>query len=229
MSLSLKPNHASVKAYYETLHEHGQLHFDHEGAVRRAFGDLLATCGKRSKPPLTLVTEYPIDRIRIRIDGALVSPDNLVHGLWEAKDEDDDLPKEARQKLDKGYPADNILFQSPKRIILYQSRVRVRDEDISKPEALVDVVNQFFNYKAPHIKEWEDAVEEFSVRIPELAAAVKTTIENERKRNPSFVRAFDDFYALFGWLSSVFPQMHRLPNAEHCGIDRAQNARLAKG
>src|SRR5438270_2684524 len=161
MSLSLKPNHASIKAYYETLHEHGQLHLEHEGAVRRAFGDLLAKCGKRSKPPLTLVTEYPIDRLRIRVDGALVSPDNLVHGLWEAKDEDDDLPKEAKQKLEKGYPADNILFQSPTRIILYQSRVRVRDEDISTPEKLVDVVNQFFAYKAPHIKEWEDAVEEF--------------------------------------------------------------------
>jgi predicted helicase len=72
----------------------------------------------------------------------------------------------------------------------------VRDENITKPETLVDVINQFFNYKAPHIKEWEDAVEEFSVRIPELAAAVKTTIDNERKRNPSFVHAFDDFYAL---------------------------------
>jgi hypothetical protein len=49
MSLALKPNHASVKAYYDTLHEHGQLHFEHEGAVRRAFGDLLAICGKRVK------------------------------------------------------------------------------------------------------------------------------------------------------------------------------------
>ena len=92
MSLSLKPNHASDKAYYETLHEHGQVHFDHECAVRRAFGDLLATSGRLTKPPLTLVTEYPIDRVRIRIDGALISPDNLVHGLWEAKDEDDDPP-----------------------------------------------------------------------------------------------------------------------------------------
>jgi hypothetical protein len=41
MSLALKPNHASVKAYYDTLHEHGQLHFEHEGAVRRAFGAFL--------------------------------------------------------------------------------------------------------------------------------------------------------------------------------------------
>jgi hypothetical protein len=37
MSLALKPTHATVKAYYETLHQYGQLHIDHEGAVRSAF------------------------------------------------------------------------------------------------------------------------------------------------------------------------------------------------
>src|SRR5438445_6472576 len=37
MSLSLKPTHATVKAYYETLHQFGQLYIDHEGAVRSAF------------------------------------------------------------------------------------------------------------------------------------------------------------------------------------------------
>lgn len=31
MSLALKPTHASVKAYYETLHQLGQLYIDHEG------------------------------------------------------------------------------------------------------------------------------------------------------------------------------------------------------
>jgi hypothetical protein len=47
MSLSLKPNHASVKAYYETLHQFGQLYIDHEGAVRSAFCDsLLDVIGK---------------------------------------------------------------------------------------------------------------------------------------------------------------------------------------
>jgi predicted helicase len=37
ISLSLKPAHTAVKAYYETLHQFGQLHIDHEGAVRSAF------------------------------------------------------------------------------------------------------------------------------------------------------------------------------------------------
>jgi hypothetical protein len=38
---------------------------------------------------------------------------------------------------------------------------------------LVDVVNQFFDYKPSYIQEWEAAVNDFSERIPELAAAVK--------------------------------------------------------
>lgn len=74
MSLALKPNHASVKAYYETLHQFGQLHIDHEGAVRSAFQALLAKCGQRATPKLTLVPEYRIDRARssVIVDGTLV-------------------------------------------------------------------------------------------------------------------------------------------------------------
>jgi len=121
---------------------------------------------------------------------------HLPHGCWEAKDEKDDLAKEVHLKLDKGYPRDNIIFQAPERAILYQGGARILDQNISSPESLVYVVNQFFDYKAPHIQEWEQAVGDFSERIPELAAAVKKTIDEERRRNPAFVRSFDDFYAL---------------------------------
>src|SRR5438034_11072560 len=74
MSLDLKPSHASVKAYYDTLHQFGQLYIDHEGAVRSAFQDLLAKCGRKAKPPLTLVPEYRIERARssVIVEGALV-------------------------------------------------------------------------------------------------------------------------------------------------------------
>ena len=199
MSLALKPTHATVKAYYETLHQYGQLHIDHEGAVRSAFQELLAKSGRRAKPQLTLVPEYRIERARgssVIVDGALVDLYHLPHGYWEAKDERDDLAKEVQLKLDKGYPRDNIIFQAPERAILYQGGARILDENISRPESLVHVVNQFFDYKAPHIQEWEHAVADFSDRIPELAAAVKKTIDEERRRNPAFVRSFDDFYAL---------------------------------
>jgi len=73
-SLSLKPTHATVQAYYETLHQFGQLYIDHEGAVRSAFQTLLAKCGQRVDPKLTLVPEYRIKRAKssVIVDGALV-------------------------------------------------------------------------------------------------------------------------------------------------------------
>jgi predicted helicase len=80
--------------------------------------------------------------------------------------------------------------------VLYQAGARLADQDISKPDYLAQIVNQFFDYKAPHIEEWEQAVSEFSERIPELSDAVKKIIDEERRRSPAFVRSFDDFYAL---------------------------------
>jgi predicted helicase len=84
MSLALKPTHATVKAYYETLHQYGQLHIDHEGAVRSAFQELLAKSGRKAKPQLTLVPEYRIERrgSSVIVDGALVDLYHLPHGYW---------------------------------------------------------------------------------------------------------------------------------------------------
>jgi predicted helicase len=42
----------------------------------------------------------------------------------------------------------------------------------------------------------ESKLEDLGERIPELATAVKKTIDEEKKRNPAFVRSFEDFYAL---------------------------------
>jgi predicted helicase len=192
----LKPTHAAVKNYYAALNQLGQLHIDHEMAVRSAFQDLLSTCGRKLK--LTLAPEFEIKRknLSIRIDGALLDEFKLAHGFWEAKDEKDDLDREIKSKLEKGYPRDNIIFQAPTRAVLYQSGARVADLDISSPDNLVQIVNHFFDYKAPYIEEWEQAVAEFSDRIPELSDAVKNIIDEERRRNPAFVRSFDDFYAL---------------------------------
>ena len=127
MQLNLKPTHAPVTAYYQALGHFGHLYVDHEMAVRSAFQDLLSKCGR--KVQLTLVPEYRIERARgssVIVDGALVDTFHLPHGYWEAKDEKDDLEKEVKLKLDKGYPRDNIIFQSPTRAILYQAGMRVQ-------------------------------------------------------------------------------------------------------
>ena len=95
--------------------------------MRSAFQTLLAKCGQRAEPKLTLVPEYPVQRGRslVRVDGALVYLCKLPHGYWEAKDEKDDLLKEIQRKLHKGYPSDNTIFQAPDRAILYQGATRV--------------------------------------------------------------------------------------------------------
>jgi predicted helicase len=196
MSLALKPTHAAVKNYYAALNQVGQLHFNNEAQVSDAFAKLLADCGRKLR--LTFIPQFPIQRAKTRVivDGALLDTFHLAHGYWEAKDEKDDLEREIKAKLDKGYPRDNIIFQAPERAVLYQAGARVADLDISKPDYLAQLVNHFFDYKAPHIEEWEQAVSEFSDRIPELAEAVKKIIDAERKHSPAFVRSFEDFYAL---------------------------------
>ena len=101
MPVALKPSHTAVKDYYSALHQFGQLYIDHESAVRSAFQSLLATCGKRADPKLTLVPEYRIKRAKssVIVDGALIDDYKLPHGYWEAKDEKDDLKREVERKL----------------------------------------------------------------------------------------------------------------------------------
>ena len=195
--LICQPNHSAVKNYYDELNRIGrQLHFNNEAQVSDAFAKLLASYGKKSH--LTFIHQFEIKRgkSRIRVDGALLDDFRLPHGYWEAKDEKDDLDREIKAKLEIGYPRDNIIFQAPERAVLYQGGVRIADEDISRPDHLAQIVSQFFRYQAPHIEEWEQAVRQFSERVPQLAAALFEIIEQQRRKNPEFVRSFRDFYAL---------------------------------
>ena len=196
--LNLKPSHKLVKSYYETLGNYGQLSIDHEMAVRSAFQNLLAGCGQKFH--WTLVPEYSFSRPKqnpIRIDGALLDTFKLPRGYWEAKDEHDDLDKEIRAKLDKGYPRNNIIFQAPERAVLYQHGVRQGlNEDIRDGGNLVELLKVFFGYREPHYEEWDAAVADFKGYIPQIAAAVKEKIENQRRTNPAFVQRFDAFYEL---------------------------------
>lgn len=141
--LNLKPTHKLVKSYYETLGQYGQLSIDHEMAVRSAFQALLCGCGRQFE--WTLVPEWKIQRPKagiIKIDGAMVDTFRLARGFWEAKDEHDDLEREIRAKLDKGYPRDNIIFQAPERAVLIQNGVRQKlNEDIRDGGNLVELLN----------------------------------------------------------------------------------------
>ncbi len=119
--LNLKPGHRSVKAYYESLDEFDRIGVTHETAVRSPFQLLLESCGRQFQ--WKLVPEYTIPlrhNKRIVVDGALIDKSELTHGFWEAKDIHDDLLVAVQRKFAAGYPRDNILFQTPRRAILWQ-------------------------------------------------------------------------------------------------------------
>jgi predicted helicase len=190
----LKPTSAYVKAYYAALalfHEQGH---KTEGNTRAAFADILKRC---SGPyDWHLVEEYAFKgtgKQPLRADGALVDSLTLVHGFWEAKDTADDLQREIKSKVAKGYPLLNILFQSPDRAVLYQDNRIALDCDLTKPESLIEILQLFFDYRQPHEVDWEDAVLKFSEKIPELAEGVTGILEAEHKKNADFREKFQAF------------------------------------
>ena len=77
-NFKLKPTHAPVKAYYETLEKFGRGKFDNEGNIRRAFESLLEKCAR----PFDwfVVGEYQIARTGkspLRVDAAMLDAFNL--------------------------------------------------------------------------------------------------------------------------------------------------------
>ena len=192
-TLNLKPSHKAVKDYYDALSNLDTLGASHEGAVSPAFAALLRYCARQFD--LTLIEKHPVKRNghSIRLDGALVDAFKLPHGYWEAKDSDDDLGKEVKKKFAAGYPKDNILFQAPDRIIIWQDARQVFDEYVTQPECLIEGLTIFFAYQPPAYEQFEQAVEEFKLRVPELAEGLLQLIEKERRSNQRFIQAFEGF------------------------------------
>lgn len=198
ITFSAKPTDKLIKDYYAVLGQYGRLNVEHETAVRSAFQSVLR--GYSKKMDWTLVPEFAIQKDRthrIVVDGALLDFWKQRRGFWEAKDERDDLEREIKLKLEKGYPRNNIIFQAPERAIIYQHGIRQGlNEDITDPKNLSDLLTQFFSYREPDHEEWDSAVAEFKERIPELAERAQHLIEAEKKGNRAFRDSFVSFYAL---------------------------------
>jgi hypothetical protein len=198
-TLELKPTHKAVVAYYEALAKFDKLGVKHEGAVASAFEDLLEHCARLTGR--VLVPKLPFKRKRERSiipDAAVVDSLSQIlrYGSWEAKDTADDLDKEIKAKFKAGYPRDNILFQEPRRAVLYQNGERFFDADLTKADQLIHALQLFFEWRPPAFDVWEKAVEEFKVRVPELGESLAKLIVKERETNPKYAAAFDGFLRL---------------------------------
>lgn len=196
-ALSLKPTHKALTTYYDALARFRNLGVKHETAVRSAFQELLEHCARQFD--WKLAPEYAIKRkgkADAKADGALLDSFGLNHGLWEAKDSDDDLDREIKTKFAIGYPKENILFWQPDCAVLYRNAERFYEADLTKAEDLVHVLSLFLEFAPPAIAEWETAVEGSRDKVPEIGASLKGLIEKERQTNKKSIAAFEGFCSL---------------------------------
>ena len=193
--LNIKPTHKPITTYYAELRQYTKLGAQHEGAVRVAFQNLLQHYA--TLRGLTLIcekTRTTPNGNHIRIDGEIVTDFGLIFGHWEAKDLLDELSTETQQKLTTGYPAKNIIFQTPHRAILYQNGALVLDLDITEPRNLINLLQTFFAYTEENLAEWDAAVNTFQDTIPELGAKLEALIRTERQHTHAFREAFAHFH-----------------------------------
>ena len=131
---------------------------------------------------------------RIVIDGALIDSFQLSHGYWEAKDIHDNLPIQVQRKFEAGYPRDNILFQTPKRAILWQNDRQVLDVNLTDSTQLIETLQTFFSHRPQAYVEWETAVKQFKNKVPALGKGLAELIEKERGTSRQFATAFRVFH-----------------------------------
>ncbi|HSI32377.1 MAG TPA: N-6 DNA methylase, partial [Tepidisphaeraceae bacterium] len=185
-----------IDAYYADLAEFAHQNVMYEMGTRPAFHALMQAEGRKHGWTLIAEHEKKVGGATIRPDGTFKDTMNLVRGYWEAKDTADNLDAEIAKKKKKGYPLTNTIFEDTVTAALFQHGQEILRVDMKDPAKLEELVTQFFAYIEPEIEEFEEAVEQFKERVPDLATGLAKKIEASHKTNAKFKAAFADFFDL---------------------------------
>ena len=192
-----RPSHKEIKRYYEELAGYATHEIAHEGATSTAFQTLLAATCKKADWHLVPQLATKIRGKNVRPDGTLRDEFNLHHGYWEAKDSSDKLDVEIRKKIALGYPLTNTIFEDTRTAVLFQKGKETEPRyDLAQPQDLCDLLNSFYSHIEPDVAKFDQAVVEFSERVPEVALALKAKIEDAHKHNKKFQAAYETFFNL---------------------------------
>jgi predicted helicase len=166
-----------------------------ERVLRKAFADLLERMGRSHDLVFTNEWEGRGPRgNHIAVDGALV-PAILrkPFGYWEAKDSKDDLEREIRLKIDRGYPDDNIIYEDTRTAILRQDGREAMRADLADDDALLALLKQFFAYERPELTEFREAAAKFRADLPQVLDALRMAIGEAEARSSDFAHALKAF------------------------------------
>lgn len=172
-----------------------------ESVISDAFKSLLeAYCDTKD---LILLREEPYKNTRMRPDGTVRGAlPNLDYGHWESKDIYDDIDKEIDNKIEKGYPTDNILFENSKTIVLIQKRdestqgEEVLRCDMMNPVELDRILRAFLEYQPKVITDFFIAIEQFKEDVPYIVNELRDMIIEQAEINEKFKAGRADFWEL---------------------------------
>jgi len=193
----ITPTHRSIRKYYENvaaLQAQGVLN---EMSLRSPFESLLQETARLKDWTFIAELSGKSGGAIIRPDGTLRDRNSLPRGYWEAKDTQDDLDTEIKKKIARGYPLSNIIFEDTQTGVLFQNKQKINGPySLGNPKELVALLNQFFSHTEPDIEGFEEAVDEFKERVPDLARGLVEKIQQAHKDNAPFQAAFEKFFDL---------------------------------
>ncbi|MDZ4723203.1 MAG: type ISP restriction/modification enzyme [candidate division Zixibacteria bacterium] len=192
----IKPTHKAIKNYYSAIEAFKGQRITYELAIKTAFQSLLSETGRSSKWTLIPELQRRNGYKSVIPDGTFRDEYYMERGYWEAKDAQDDLDVEIKKKIAKGYPISNTIFEDSRTAILFQNGKVSQKADLTKPQELCDLLNNFFSFTEPAYLDFNKAVSEFKLRVPELAKGLVEKIEAAHKNNKEFKTAFADFFEL---------------------------------
>jgi len=193
---SIKPSHKAIQRYFDTLQSYGTHDVGHETALRSAFQNLLSDTAKSLGWILVPEQRTKSGGKTVIPDGTLRDAYNLHRGYWEAKDGKDDLNIEIQKKIARGYPLTNIIFEDTRRAVLFQNGQERFRADLTSRDQLAHLLNQYFSFTQPDFERFDQAVDEFKERVPDLAQALVAKIQAAHKSNAKFQAAFEHFFSL---------------------------------
>ncbi|RKZ38742.1 MAG: DNA methyltransferase, partial [Gammaproteobacteria bacterium] len=155
-----------------------------ETSIRVAFQKLLeGYCAAKNFiliPELDYRTQYDTT---VYPDGTVKDALRLPWGYWESKDQDDDLDQEMGNKLAKGYPNDNILFEDSQTAVLIQGGNEVQRVSILDADKLDVLLTHFINYERPEVKNFRQAIEKFKADLPTILKTLRDKLDIQAQSN----------------------------------------------
>ena len=195
---SFMPSYPHIEQYRTKLQE--LIEFggsDNEENIRPAFQNCLDAYCHDHRERLVLIPELK-NSPGNKPDGTVKDSLRMARGYWEAKDSHDDLDAEIKVKFNRGYPADNIIFEDSQTAVLVQNGNEAMRVDMSRDGELHRLIRIFLDYELPEIQEFRQAQGQFKTDLPMVLENLRTTVAEAEAEaeNPGYQHAAEIFLNL---------------------------------